>query len=179
MLKSSQTNQIPAITVNSNPLSVKGFLPTWTSRTILNGDLRVTDIDELNRESLYRARWGHKIGVSTLEIKTKIDLDKIINIFSKFVLNIDGTIFVMVTDRTYRENPSNRPIIAHSTMSNSRDGSVLTAGYIRKSGNSFEITNASGHYTPSFLSLFQVAERLNHIGCDNIILTPFSVEMLR
>lgn len=85
----------------------------------------------------------------------------------------------MVTDSTYRENPANRKILAHSTMSNSIDGAVLSAGYVRKIGGAFEITNASGHYTPSELGLYQFAERLNQIGCENIKITPFSVDTFR
>ncbi|WP_440974345.1 hypothetical protein [Pseudomonas koreensis] len=179
MCSSPNTNQISNIKKNSNPISERGFLPTWTSRTVLNGDSRVTDIDELNRESLYRTRWGNKIGISTLEIKNKNDLHKIPEVFSKFVLNTDGTIFVMITDSTYKENPANRTIMAHSTMSNSRDGAVLSAGYIRKIDDVFQVTNASGHYTPSELSLYQVAERLNQIGCENIKITPFSTDTFR
>ena len=156
--------------------SEKQFTSTWVAGSVstLIGDNRVTDSDELAFERLNQQRWGRKVGIEVFEIKGKRDLEKIPNINSKFVLNTDGSLFVMVADpEIFRNNDGISNIITHSGMSTSPTGEVVSAGYICRNGEQFEITNVSGHYTPPEISLYYAAEKLNKLGCDNLKIKPF------
>lgn len=159
-----------------------GFKPTWMPESrypILHGDDRVQDRDFLRGERFRQKKYSDKIGIEVLTISNKYERHLIPSKWSKFVLNKDGSFNVMI-DRSDPSINYNTSLFAHSGMSTSVDGSVYSAGYIRRRhdkevrGCVFEIKNHSGHYRPTLEHMFPAAEFLRHIGCKRVSMVTSS-----